>query len=614
MKPYVDVPNSGNMRVLRDVLSMEGVGKKNVIVRGNITEEFWQEVIATASKYRVCAVGTPGIGKTASTCILICLLLKRQQTVVYHVRTDDKDGYVYMFTPPAKTNGDVDVVVIPEDQFVCTELRFNNESIYYVVDPGKFKNNCDPPNIYIGKVIIVASPDNRHWGGGEFTKIRDSIKGTFCFYPVWSLDELINAKDLFDEVITDATIEERYENVGGIPRHIFTDQKDYNRVLVNQMSPINRLTNVQLRSLTLGDAESAETFENFQPTSSIMVYEYSDPSFKNVSVTVLSRRVARLLVNKHKKFWWNVILDEGGTRGSTTWKLFEMYCQSLMLVGYSQKYSDYKYHDGVKLQGVKKLSVPALQLGGCTKIKETRENLVDAAKQENNDNIVFYSSDKNYPLFDFIYKRNNILYAFQVATGKDHLCKPHLLKAAIEEAGNDYEFLLHYLTFDERYDGLKFDPGNPFKDEIFMHVRSALTNDWTIKVIRVPCPNEEGGGRTEKVTRTKLSQDQIFHFLNFSGGKNRQILVEQLLSIETGSKGHEEKIIDNMILQFTTSELKACLRALQLPVSGNKEKLVERLQNAIELLLELIEGLRNMSALTNPTQTQKENDVDTVEK
>ena len=93
---------------------------KNVILRSNITEEFWQEVIAATSDYRVCAVGTPGIGKTTSTCILIRLLLKQQQTVVYHVRTDEKDGYVYMFAPPVEKNGDVDVQVIPEAQFVRT--------------------------------------------------------------------------------------------------------------------------------------------------------------------------------------------------------------------------------------------------------------------------------------------------------------------------------------------------------------------------------------------------------------------------------------------------------------------------------------------------------------
>ena len=110
-EPYKDVSNMNKMRVLRDVLSIEGVGENNVIIRYNITEEFWSEVIATANEYRVCAVGTPGIGKTTSTCILIRLLLQQQHTVLYHVRTKQKEGFVYLFAPRAGSTTDIDVQV-----------------------------------------------------------------------------------------------------------------------------------------------------------------------------------------------------------------------------------------------------------------------------------------------------------------------------------------------------------------------------------------------------------------------------------------------------------------------------------------------------------------------
>ena len=69
-----------------------------------------------------------------------------------------------------------------------------------------------------------------------------------------------------------------------------------------------------------------------------------------------------------------------------------------------------------------------------------------------------------------------------------------------------------------------------------------------------------------------------------------------------------------MILQFTTLELKACLRALQLPLSGKREQLVERLQHGIDLLLGLIEGLRHTTALTNQAQTHEDNDIATFKK
>ena len=62
---------------------------EDVIIR-NITEHFWQACIDQVDeynendnkRYRVCAVGTPGIGKTASTPILIRRLLSKGHTVV----------------------------------------------------------------------------------------------------------------------------------------------------------------------------------------------------------------------------------------------------------------------------------------------------------------------------------------------------------------------------------------------------------------------------------------------------------------------------------------------------------------------------------------------------
>ena len=117
MKPYEDVPNSDEMRVLPDVLSMEGLGKKTVILRGKITEEFWQQVIDKTKDFRVCAIGTPGIGKTSSTCILIRLLLEPKCTVVYRIRSDEKNGFVYKFTPALKTPANIDVRVFQDYEF-----------------------------------------------------------------------------------------------------------------------------------------------------------------------------------------------------------------------------------------------------------------------------------------------------------------------------------------------------------------------------------------------------------------------------------------------------------------------------------------------------------------
>ena len=49
--------------------------------------------------YRVCGVGTPGIGKTTCTPILIRMLLTERHTVVYLVQTVKQSGWYYEFTP-----------------------------------------------------------------------------------------------------------------------------------------------------------------------------------------------------------------------------------------------------------------------------------------------------------------------------------------------------------------------------------------------------------------------------------------------------------------------------------------------------------------------------------
>jgi hypothetical protein len=107
----------------------------------------------------------------------------------------------------------------------------NNVSIYYVVDPGQTKDNCNLDVDFKGKVIIVASHDEGHWGGSEFLKQRGTIKGLFMFMPVWSLDELLNAKQHFECSVLDEDIISRYQKVGGIPRHIFTTAAAFANVL-----------------------------------------------------------------------------------------------------------------------------------------------------------------------------------------------------------------------------------------------------------------------------------------------------------------------------------------------------------------------------------------------
>lgn len=116
--------------------------------------------------------------------LLIRKLLKDRKTVVYIILSDQNDQFYYEFVP-----GDGNSVIIkiyPEStsEFKIKSLCLN--STYYIVDPGTYSGSCDPDAWVIAKVIIVASPNEKYWGGSEFEKERGGYGGVFQYYPLWS--------------------------------------------------------------------------------------------------------------------------------------------------------------------------------------------------------------------------------------------------------------------------------------------------------------------------------------------------------------------------------------------------------------------------------------------
>ena len=453
MKPYEGVPQDKNMRVLHNVLSIEGLTTRSIIIRSNITEEFWREVIAASQEFHVCALGTPGIGKTTSTCILIRLLLEQKRTVLYRVRTEDNQGYVYMFIPALKTQANIDVKVFKEEKFKFEYMNeeFNNPSIYYVVDPGQTRDNCNLQNIYQGKVIIVTSPDEGHWGGSMFQKKKDGVQGTFRFYPVWKLSELIDARPFLDNNFSEKDVIDRFEKVGGIPGHIFEDdEEEFSDILKSQTSAINKLNEDQLRKLMSNDMDSAHTFDKGQPNSLLMVYESSiDGNFRRFNVAVSSKLVLTKLLKKNSIFMWNLMVSLSAEEGGFGWKIFESICHNRML-GHSMEYFDNKYHDGTNFVGGR---TEPLKLGGCKSIKGILANLITAAKQE--EHVLFYSLDPKYPLFDFVYRAGTTFFAFQSTFTKKRNCDVDRFLTVAREVGGPSNFVFHYLTCDKNYGKFK---------------------------------------------------------------------------------------------------------------------------------------------------------------
>ena len=100
-----------------------------------------------------------------------------------------------MFTTTSK--GSVDVKLIQEKDFNILDENYNQPSTFYIVDPGKTKDNCNPPDFFQGQVIIVASPDEGHWGGEESIAVvlfyqysslhRLEFVGIVVFQPIYEI-------------------------------------------------------------------------------------------------------------------------------------------------------------------------------------------------------------------------------------------------------------------------------------------------------------------------------------------------------------------------------------------------------------------------------------------
>jgi hypothetical protein len=132
----------------------------------------------------------------------------------------------------------------------------------HVVDPGQTTRNCNPGDYFRARVIIVTSPNAVHWGGSSFLKPRDDnivmlSGGTFFYYPIWSWAELLQAREYLNaNSKVKLSLEEmrvRYMNVGGVPRHLWAQEKLFEPVKQTQALAVNKLSPIQAEQITMGE-------------------------------------------------------------------------------------------------------------------------------------------------------------------------------------------------------------------------------------------------------------------------------------------------------------------------------------------------------------------------
>jgi Retrotransposon hot spot protein len=507
-KDYEKIPNSNGMKVLRNAINLE-TGKSIDVVIRNITEDFWQTVIDTTNRSRVCAVGTPGIGKTTSTCILIRLLLQQQKTIIYHVRTKEKNGFVYMFT--RTTEGSVDVKVIQEKDFNILDENINQTSTYYIVDPGNTKDDCNPPANFIGKVIIVASPDEGHWGVSEFFKDRGSNSGGMLqFLPVWNLQELIESSSVLGTIngvslgLTNQDIKSRFERFGGVPRYVFASKERYDVQISRQDLALQALSENDAIRLAYKDRSGIKTHSSDLPKGILLSYitNPTEKKYQNGYAVFCSDFVYDSIVKRYMSVLWGEMMRSDGSFDPY---LFETYCTTLFYDRKKEKDLTFEIREN-SLNSV----ATTKALKRCTR-KEKVTSIIHSARNE--EFVLFQPISTTNKFVDFVYREGRTYHFFQCTIAARHSATPkhiHQLVLDVLEMNNGDAINfqnpentprvhIYYTVPTFRFRKFATDPAKA-KGEARSHciLNSSLWQHWdsivSIDVLSVDRPNKEDDG------------------------------------------------------------------------------------------------------------------------
>lgn len=461
MQDYHELPVDNGMKVLPDVPDLECAIVKNVVLRNGITEPFWNRVLEISEgssqktameqqhqqstdtspesdnhdnasneeddqesvdtpghQYRVCVVGSNGVGKTTTTAIFIRLLLQKGRSVVYHIRTADKSRWVYEFIPNRidveHNPHNVEVQVIPEQKFnvALTPTLVDNIQNYYIVDTGTtFEENCNPDDQVKCRVVLIASPNERHWGGNKFTMLRGGkMSGTFLYYPSWTLSELLLSYSMMvnstiNENLTHTIIQKRYHEVGGIPGHILAPLYTYRDIIGTQTDHITTLTEQQLKLMVRNHWKymgTINTIVGYARTNEVDL-------FSSTMASPVSTKVFESICLVHKNFLWNE-LQRNVMDVQFANMMLAVLCRNAMR---GESMHTMPYRDAISTSNT--TNVTNISLGGCDGIEICDTDVMTAAT--GTENIVFYSTSSN--LVDFAYRKGNVYNVFVCVVEKE---------------------------------------------------------------------------------------------------------------------------------------------------------------------------------------------------
>jgi hypothetical protein len=189
--------------------------------------DIWNFILQEQVDRKFAVIGSPGIGKSFGLYYLLKRLMERKATIVLDKK---KAGASFAFIPVENHNG-FQYEAYESSAFMPdgnSRILWNDPDMWYLIDPAKAETWSGPRDVS-AKTVLASSPDPRHLG--EWKK---NEKFSPVYMKAGDLNELKAAGTFLcrDQGILNQ-LEQRYFNVGGIPRQLF-DNQQYHRALKQQ--------------------------------------------------------------------------------------------------------------------------------------------------------------------------------------------------------------------------------------------------------------------------------------------------------------------------------------------------------------------------------------------
>eukprot|EP00978_Attheya_sp_CCMP212_P030974 scaffold115720_cov60-Attheya_sp.AAC.1 len=383
--------------VMKNVPNPYTSNQQNIIVRTD-DDTFWKQCITELeggiTRRRMAIIGTPGI---------------------------EKVRHYIEFSPK---NGTVEIALFPESESPIAISSLRKEATYLLVDPGQTKINCNPIEEISARVIIVASPDERHWGKSSFrkkTEVGDG--GVFRYFRPWTLAQLTGGSSEADE-----------------------NEKELKR-------KVECVSLDKLKNWVSGHVYIHAGFGSDQPHSGIVTFEPTD-NCKDAHLELASPRIVQWV---RKRCLSNIWTDLATYPTPMAWQFLEQYTQVALhgVNTYSTRLCVGK-NDG--RYGI----INPIAIGGCT--GSSFQNDCTSAVQAGADGVLCYSSNRFHPLYDMLFKTGNTYYAFQVTIGTNHDAKQkHIdnLVRVLQIGTGGRELRLFYAVHAANFDAFVTNPVQP---------------------------------------------------------------------------------------------------------------------------------------------------------